>query len=440
MNKAAILCLLSLMFVQSACAASFDCEKATTKVEKMICADPELSKLDEDLSVVYSKALKESSDPTILKLQQRGWLKERNQCNDLSCLGGSYKSRLVELSQVVPSFVTIAPPDVSEFDVDCAKPKGEKEKLVCVEAQTEHRSMIVSLQWALMRSKDKQKVIDAQRLWQQQVRDVCQDGYCLRVKAYQPRIEELRKMSIKQGQCYIPMPILDANGYVEPIEPVCQAMEINLNQFCEQPPMVCQLKVAPEFQKRITFPKWKALEPHKNIALIEEFIRAPWVDRPIEESIWKKEKEKIDASIASKRLSFSESKLDLYNLGKDQTSYRLDYGTCYSDNLQLNDKNEWDAPLTSSPVQVLYEPEIERNINKQYFVMMRSPLHDVFLFEKSIYDYFMFGATDKAGINVENLLGVNRFGRKLFEGDKNTSVVMKNECRFIYRSNKGAGK
>lgn len=40
-------------------AASFDCTKAKSPVEKAICSDAELGKLDEDLSKVYKDALKE---------------------------------------------------------------------------------------------------------------------------------------------------------------------------------------------------------------------------------------------------------------------------------------------------------------------------------------------------------------------------------------------
>jgi len=98
LNKIAILILSILMFAQVSCAASFDCSKAGTKVEKMICADPELSKLDEDLSAAYKKALKESSDPATLKQQQRDWMKERNKCTDAQCVKHAYNQRLSSLS------------------------------------------------------------------------------------------------------------------------------------------------------------------------------------------------------------------------------------------------------------------------------------------------------------------------------------------------------
>jgi len=68
------------MFAQPACAASFDCAKASTKVEKMICADPELSQLDEKLSLLYQGARKKFIDLDSIKQDQRAWLKRRNDC------------------------------------------------------------------------------------------------------------------------------------------------------------------------------------------------------------------------------------------------------------------------------------------------------------------------------------------------------------------------
>ena len=45
------------MFPSFTFAAGFDCTKATSTVEKLICSDDKLSKADEQLSAVYSKAL-----------------------------------------------------------------------------------------------------------------------------------------------------------------------------------------------------------------------------------------------------------------------------------------------------------------------------------------------------------------------------------------------
>jgi len=66
--------LLSLIITASAQAASFECSQSTTKVEKIICADAKLSKLDEELHRVYKEALKQSIEPEELEKRQKSWL------------------------------------------------------------------------------------------------------------------------------------------------------------------------------------------------------------------------------------------------------------------------------------------------------------------------------------------------------------------------------
>lgn len=56
--------LLIVVFVVSSVvfATSFDCEKARSEVEKLICGDEELSRLDDSLNKAYQKALKRSDN------------------------------------------------------------------------------------------------------------------------------------------------------------------------------------------------------------------------------------------------------------------------------------------------------------------------------------------------------------------------------------------
>lgn len=57
-------------------AASFDCTKASSKMEKTICGDPELSKLDEQLGGAYKTARGVLSPDASKKLAtgQQSWL------------------------------------------------------------------------------------------------------------------------------------------------------------------------------------------------------------------------------------------------------------------------------------------------------------------------------------------------------------------------------
>lgn len=84
----------------SAFAPSFDCAKASTGPERLICSDRELSKLDVDLSQTYSKAREKSADKNKLKSEQLEWFKRsRNACSDKSCMETAYKQRISELGK-----------------------------------------------------------------------------------------------------------------------------------------------------------------------------------------------------------------------------------------------------------------------------------------------------------------------------------------------------
>jgi len=62
-----------------AAAASFDCAKARSKVEKFICKDPQLSQQDEDLAKAYGEALKlwDGKIAVYVRMSQRGWVGSR---------------------------------------------------------------------------------------------------------------------------------------------------------------------------------------------------------------------------------------------------------------------------------------------------------------------------------------------------------------------------
>ena len=87
-----------LLLSPSVFAASFDCNKASTFVEKAICADSEISSLDESLSSSYRSALADSSKANAIKLGQHDWIKKRNLCKDEVCLKNSYIQRIKALA------------------------------------------------------------------------------------------------------------------------------------------------------------------------------------------------------------------------------------------------------------------------------------------------------------------------------------------------------
>jgi uncharacterized protein len=93
----------TIAFAVSAEAASFDCAKATTKVEHIICDTPEISKLDEELAERYKAALQDQTKAEQIRQSQRQWMKERNNCSDAACAKSAYEKRLSALQMVAAS-------------------------------------------------------------------------------------------------------------------------------------------------------------------------------------------------------------------------------------------------------------------------------------------------------------------------------------------------
>jgi uncharacterized protein len=84
-----VLCILLLVIAPvMSWAASFNCQKAATRLDKMICGDPQLSRLDEEPASAYKYAKSlpgKNAEPAVV--DQRRWFKsQRNACRDAACL------------------------------------------------------------------------------------------------------------------------------------------------------------------------------------------------------------------------------------------------------------------------------------------------------------------------------------------------------------------
>lgn len=77
-------------------AASFDCAKASTQVENIICKNYEISRLDDVLSTNYKSLLKAPVDADVVsnaKIEQKAWLQTRNECSNDACVRDEYIAR-----------------------------------------------------------------------------------------------------------------------------------------------------------------------------------------------------------------------------------------------------------------------------------------------------------------------------------------------------------
>jgi uncharacterized protein len=123
-----------------AAAQSFDCARAQTRVEKMVCADRAIADLDEYLGRYYAASRAEiPGAASCLQSDQAQWLKAtRDVCADSACVKSAYLNRLAELDPLqpgasalknvelppVPALVWIVPPALDKV----AAPPNPKAK------------------------------------------------------------------------------------------------------------------------------------------------------------------------------------------------------------------------------------------------------------------------------------------------------------------------
>jgi hypothetical protein len=87
-----------LSLVANCVAASFECDEAKTRIEKAVCADAELSRLDGLVGRFYLGAKLELAENAVcIEVDQRRWLRGRDACADAACLRTAYLERLAEL-------------------------------------------------------------------------------------------------------------------------------------------------------------------------------------------------------------------------------------------------------------------------------------------------------------------------------------------------------
>jgi uncharacterized protein len=93
-----------LAFCGAASAASFDCNRARSSAEKVVCSNPELSDLDDTLGRYYSGAMAALRENGVcLREDQQRWLgAKRAPCNGPACLREVYLQRLAELYAIQP--------------------------------------------------------------------------------------------------------------------------------------------------------------------------------------------------------------------------------------------------------------------------------------------------------------------------------------------------
>lgn len=153
-----LLTALLAVIASHAHAASFDCTKARSQVEHLVCDTPALSQLDETLAATYKVAL--ANDPAS-RQRQVTWLREtRDRCNDAPCLAAAYQTQIqamgasasiatptpVAQPNSAPSALQLAcPPDWNALtDIDGPNPERVILGLKAREWHKEHLDMVLA--------------------------------------------------------------------------------------------------------------------------------------------------------------------------------------------------------------------------------------------------------------------------------------------------------
>jgi uncharacterized protein YecT (DUF1311 family) len=84
-------------------APSFDCAKASTGAERLICSNQQLSSLDVQLMQAYRKAMSRTATKDSLKASLIEWRKnQRDACSTAECMVSAYQARIQSLDAGTP--------------------------------------------------------------------------------------------------------------------------------------------------------------------------------------------------------------------------------------------------------------------------------------------------------------------------------------------------
>ncbi|MFM7331914.1 MAG: lysozyme inhibitor LprI family protein [Brachymonas sp.] len=93
---------IAVFLAAQAHATPIDCNKASTRVERQICSNDLILRLDRAVDRNYQGSLGSSIDSQAkqhLVRTQRDWLKKRNACRDTTCIEEIYRARVDALCE-----------------------------------------------------------------------------------------------------------------------------------------------------------------------------------------------------------------------------------------------------------------------------------------------------------------------------------------------------
>jgi uncharacterized protein len=96
-------CVATLLLAvpAAASAASFNCSKATIATDQLICEDPQLSVMDDELAKLYRQAKAVAPDVAAFKKETNEEWRRRKRCSDRDCLAIWYQHRTQQLKTLL---------------------------------------------------------------------------------------------------------------------------------------------------------------------------------------------------------------------------------------------------------------------------------------------------------------------------------------------------
>jgi len=234
------------------------------------------------------------------------------------------------------------------------------------------------------------------------------------------------------GLCYVAHPVNDVAGKPLPIAPLCRTLEKNLNEFCDEPPLMCGIKIAPRYAQELTLPKWQPIDLHGKLDAIEQLVRQRWSIR-----VWDEERPILEAGLAGGTLSLKTAEMDWFHLGKRGAVYRIDPGTCQTDNeeiLRSRDIDVWNGGFINSRMHLLPSTDLLSAAEQKNSVIDSGEAGDVLLYKGLPFRYAMH-TLRQVNSSQEPTLELHVFqAAKGADGGAKPVIFQEGACRFVYRA------
>lgn len=234
------------------------------------------------------------------------------------------------------------------------------------------------------------------------------------------------------GRCYTAVPVEKPGGEARrQVEPLCRLLERNLNTFCDRPPMVCGIKVAPEFASILRQPNWTLVRADRPLELAETLVHA-W--RPAPE-VWEEVRPRLSEAARQGRLSVTTAEFDLLNIRRPLRVYRIDDNACAVENRPLlEDPNLWNEFFMQSQVRVGPDVGTRESVSKEYQVLGLGASAEVIFYggETYLYGFVSLGPTSGPA-GPTNVIFVDKPTQGARRASQKPLLLSENYCQIIYR-------